>query len=71
MRRRTIATLAIRMYFRLLVPERSRVETVSRGGLAPVTGPDVLEDEAGRAAIGAYLRIPLGNTTLGYTLTSP
>ena len=36
------------MYFRLLVPERSRVEAVSGGGLAPVTDPAVVEDEAGR-----------------------
>ena len=34
-------------YFRLLVPERSRVEAVSGGTLSPVTNPAVVEDEAG------------------------
>ena len=59
------------MYFRLLVPERSRVEAVSGGGLAPVTDPAVVEDEAGRTAIGTYLKIPPGQTSLRYTWTSP
>jgi hypothetical protein len=59
------------MYFRLLVPERSRVEAVSGGGLAPVTDPAVVEDEAGRMAIGTYLKIPPGPTSLRYTWTSP
>jgi hypothetical protein len=59
------------MYFRLLVPERSRVEAVSGGGLAPVTDPAVVEDEAGRTAIGTYLKIPPGPTSLRYTWTSP
>ena len=34
-------------YFRILVPERSRVEEVSGGTLSPVTNPAVVEDEAG------------------------
>ena len=59
------------MYFRLLVPQRSRVEEVSGGGLAPVTDPAVVQDEAGRTAIGTYLKIPPGTTTLQYTWTSP
>ena len=59
------------MYFRLLVPERSRIETVSGGGLAPVTDPAVVEDEAGRMAIGTYLQVPPGQTSLAYTWTSP
>jgi Protein of unknown function (DUF4012) len=59
------------MYFRLLVPQRSRVEEVSGGGLAPVTDPAVVQDEAGRTAIGTYLKIPAGTTTLQYTWTSP
>lgn len=59
------------LYFRLLVPERSRVEAVSGGGLAPVTDPAVVEDEAGRMAIGTYLKIPPGQTRLRYTWTSP
>jgi len=59
------------LYFRLLVPERSRVDAVSGGGLAPVTNPAVVEDEAGRMAIGTYLKIPPGPTSLRYTWTSP
>jgi hypothetical protein len=59
------------MYFRLLVPERSRIEAVSGGGPAPVTDPAVVEDEAGRMAIGTYLQVPPGQTSLTYTWTSP
>jgi hypothetical protein len=59
------------MYFRLLVPERSRVEGVAGGSLAPVNAPAVVEDEAGRMAIGTYLQIPPGQTSLRYTWTSP
>jgi len=59
------------MYFRLLVPERSRVEEVEGGGLAPVTAPAYVEVEAGRTAIGTYLKIPPGSTSLLYGWTSP
>ncbi|MEI8334576.1 MAG: DUF4012 domain-containing protein, partial [Chloroflexota bacterium] len=59
------------MYFRALVPERSRVEAVSGGGLTPVNAPAVVEDEAGRTAIGTYLGIPPGQASLRYTWTSP
>jgi len=59
------------MYFRLLVPERSRVEAVSGGGLAPVTDPAVVEDGAAWMAIGTYLKIPPGQTGLRYSWTSP
>ena len=59
------------MYFRLLVPERSRVEGVSGGSYAPLSDPAVVEDEAGRTAIGTYLRVPPGRTSLTYTWTSP
>jgi len=59
------------MYFRLLVPERSHIEEVSGGVLAPVNAPAVVEDEAGRMAIGTYLKIPPGQTSLRYTWTSP
>jgi hypothetical protein len=59
------------MYFRILVPDRSRVEDVSGGGLAAVTDPAVVHDEAGRMAIGTYLMIPPGESTLRYTWTSP
>ena len=59
------------MYFRLLVPERSRVEAVSGGGLAPVTAPGTIRDEAGRMSIGTYLKIAPGNASVRYEWTSP
>jgi hypothetical protein len=59
------------MYFRVLVPERSRVEAVSGGSDVPLTDPAVVEDEAGRTAIGTYLKVPPGSTGLTYTWTSP
>jgi hypothetical protein len=59
------------MYFRLLVPERSRVEAVSGGTLSPVTNPAVMDDEAGRTAIGTYVKVPPGQTSLRYAWTSP
>jgi hypothetical protein len=58
------------MYFRLLVPRGSRVESVAGGGPTPVAAPAV-QDEAGRTAIGSYLTIPPGRTTLRYAWTSP
>jgi hypothetical protein len=59
------------MYFRLLVPERSRVETVSAGGMVPVDDPAMVEGEAGRMAIGTYLKIAPGTASLRYAWTSP
>ena len=59
------------MYFRLLVPERSRIESVSGGTLVPVTGPAVIAEEAGRTVIGTYVQVPAGETTLDHTWTSP
>src|SRR5664280_3684999 len=59
------------MYFRLLVPERSRIEAVSGGGLVSVTDPAIVEDEAGRMAIGTYLKVPPGQTSLRYDWTGP
>ena len=59
------------MYFRLLVPERSRVESVTGGTLAPVTVPALVGEEAGRTVIGAYVKVPAGSTTLRYIWTSP
>ena len=58
-------------YFRLLVPERSRVEEVSGGTLDELTGPAIVDEEAGRAVIGTYLMIPPGEGGLRYVWTSP
>ena len=59
------------MYFRLLAPERSRVEDVSGGSLVELTAPAVVDEEAGRAVIGAYTMVPPGKTKLRYVWTSP
>jgi hypothetical protein len=59
------------MYFRALVPERSRVESVAGSGPTPITNPAVVEVEAGRLVIGTYLNVPPGRTSLAYTWTSP
>lgn len=59
------------MYFRLLVPERSRVEGVSGGSLVPLSDPAVVQEAAGRTVIGAYLQVPPGETSLTYRWTSP
>ncbi len=59
------------VYFRLLVPERSRVEEVAGGGIAPVTNPATIDTEAGRTVIGTYIKIPPGTTSLRQVWTSP
>ncbi len=59
------------MYFRLLAPERSRVEAVSGGSYTRLTYPTDVGEEAGRAVIGIYLRVPPGRTSLRYRWTSP
>jgi uncharacterized protein DUF4012 len=59
------------VYFRLLAPERSRIETVSGGRLVEITAPAVVGEESGRAVIGTYLQAPPGRTTLRYVWTSP
>ncbi|MFH1474268.1 MAG: DUF4012 domain-containing protein, partial [Chloroflexota bacterium] len=59
------------MYFRLLAPERSRVESVSGGSHTPLAYPAVVGEEAGRTVIGTYLRVPPGRTSLRYRWTSP
>ena len=59
------------MYFRLLVPVRSRVQSVTGGTLTPVTLPAAVAEEAGRAVIGAYVKVPPGSTSLRYQWTSP
>jgi hypothetical protein len=59
------------MYFRLLAPVRSRIESVSGGTFDELSGPAVVEQEAGRAVIGTYLMIPPGVGGLRYVWTSP
>ena len=59
------------MYFRLYVPERSRVEEVSAGTEARITTPSDVADELGRTMIANYFRIPPGTARLDYRWTSP
>ena len=59
------------MYFRLLVPERSRIQQVSGGTLQALTAPADVGDEAGRTVFGNYLRIPPGTGRLRYDWISP
>ncbi len=59
------------MYFRLLVPDRSRIGTVSGGSYQALTAPADIDTEAGREVFGNYLRIPAGTTHLDYTWVSP
>lgn len=58
-------------YFRLLAPERSRVESVSGGSFVRLSWPAVVEEEAGRTVIGTYLKVPPGTTRLRYAWVSP
>jgi hypothetical protein len=59
------------MYFRLYVPERSRVEDVKAGTEAPITAPADVAEEAGRMVIANYFRIPPGSARLSYRWLSP
>ena len=59
------------MYFRLLVPEGSRVESVSGDMVDTATEPAVIGLEASRSVIGTYLVVPPGNASLRYVWTSP
>ncbi len=59
------------MYFRLYVPERSRVQAVSAGTTAPITTPADVADESGRTVIANYFRIPPGEAHLSYRWVSP
>ena len=59
------------MYFRLLVPERSRIESLAGGSTPKLTAPSFAGWEAGRAVFGVYLRVPPGRTGLRYAWTSP
>ena len=72
---REISTLeratTLGMYFRLLVPERSRLESVSAGTTQPLTAAADVADELGRTVIANYFRIPPGVAHLPYRWISP
>ncbi len=59
------------MYFRLYVPERSRLQAVSAGTTAPLGAPSDMGDESGRMVIANYFRIPPGSARLSYSWISP
>ncbi|MBF6606029.1 MAG: DUF4012 domain-containing protein [Chloroflexi bacterium] len=59
------------LYFRLLVPDRSRIDSVSGGSYERLTAPADIGAEAGREVIGNYLRVPPGTTHLRYAWVSP
>jgi hypothetical protein len=59
------------LFVRLIVPERSRLESVSGGELTRIEGPELIETEAGRTVFGNYLMVPPGSTTLRYAWVSP
>ena len=59
------------MYFRLLAPLGSRIESVSGGSLVKLTAPALVAEEAGRTVIGTYLMVPPGLTDLRYVWSSP
>src|SRR4029079_13836578 len=59
------------MYFRLLAPIGSRVESVSGGSLVNLTAPALVSEEAGRAVVGVYLMVPPGLTDLRCSWSSP
>ena len=66
---RTTRTLG--MYFRLYVPERSRLEGVTAGTNLALNAPSDAGDESGRMVIANYFRIPPGSARLQYRWTSP
>ena len=59
------------LYFRLLVPDRSRIDTVSGGSYERLTAPADIGTEAGREVFANYLRVPAGTTHLDYAWVSP
>ncbi len=59
------------MYFRLLTPEGSTVESVAGGSLVDLAAPAVVGSEAGRSVFGSYLLIPPGSTELSYRWSTP
>jgi hypothetical protein len=55
----------------VLVPDRSRLVSVSGGSLSRITGAEQVAMVAGRKALGNYLYLPPGATQLTYAWISP
>lgn len=58
-------------FTRVLVPDRSRLMTVSGGSTLALTAPSDTGTDAGRAWFGNYLRVLPGTARLAYTWVSP
>ena len=58
-------------YVRVLTPDRSRLQSVSGGTLVPITGPEVVTQEAGRTEFANYLSVLPGLGKLSYQWVSP
>jgi Protein of unknown function (DUF4012) len=58
-------------YLRVLTPDRSRLQSVSGGRLAPLTGVEEISPEAGRTAYGLFLLLPPGQTSATISWVSP
>jgi hypothetical protein len=69
--RETSTTDQYGSFFRLLVPERSRLVWAAGGTYGRITGAETVESEAGRTAFGNYLMIPPGQGQLAYRWISP
>ena len=55
----------------VLVPDRTRLQTVSGGSFSPIAGPEQVGSVAGRTSFGNYLYLPPGTTSLTYSWISP
>jgi hypothetical protein len=55
----------------VLVPDMSRLQSVSGGSFSEITGPEQLGSVAGRSSFGNYLYLPPGATSLTYSWISP
>jgi hypothetical protein len=58
-------------YLRVLTPDRSRLQSVSGGRLAPLTGVEEISPEAGRTSYGLFLLLPPGQTSATISWVSP
>ena len=55
----------------VLVPDRSRLQSVSGGSFSRITGAEQIASIAGRTSFGNYLYLPPGTTQLTYAWISP
>ena len=58
-------------YTRVLVPQQSRIGSVSGGSYVRLTAPEAIGETAGRTWFGTYLQVPPGESTVAETWVSP